>query len=123
MFVQKVPFDEAYPTIDDITVEFKENGYMLHPHQKRSGSFSKENLVPSMPCSNVSCKQGGFSLEPVIRNMVRNKQTTLEETVGCKGHEGSPKGRRRGRDCMNHVELKISIKYKENQSHETDENE
>lgn len=119
MFATPVPFDEAFPTIDEITVGYKENGYMLHPYQKSSGTFTKDHIAPSLPCHNVSCKRGGFSLERVIRDMVRKKQTTLETTIGCKGDEGSPKGRRRGRDCMNHVELNISIKYKEDQTDET----
>lgn len=113
MFVTPVPFDEAFPTVEEITVEYKENGYMLHPYQKSSGTYTKETLVPKRDCNNISCKQGGFSIESVIRKMVLIKQTKLETAIGCKGHEGSPKGRRRGRDCMNHLELNILIKYKE----------
>src|SRR5215211_4829512 len=90
MFFPKVFFDEASPTVEEITIEFKETGYMLRPHQKRSGTYTKANLEPLMSCDNISSKQGGFRLEPVINKMALNKQTTLETTVGCKGHEGSP---------------------------------
>jgi hypothetical protein len=112
MFMSTVEFERAYPTVETITVAYKQEGYMLHDHQKRSGTYTKETLVPSMSCSNVSCKQGGFLIEFEIREMVRNKQTTRKTAIGCSGHEGSEKGRRRGRDCMNHLELNISITYK-----------
>jgi hypothetical protein len=114
MFGTKVNFDEAFPTIEDITVEVKEAGYMLK--RKSTSTYTKEYLVPSFECNNISCKQGGVSIERVLREMVRNKQAEREEIMSCKGHEGSPKGRRIGRACMNHFEITISINYKENQS-------
>jgi hypothetical protein len=113
MFGTPVPFDEAYPTVENITVKYRENGYMIRPYFKGLRTYTKEDLAPSTSCNNISCKQGGFSIQSVIREMVREKQTTLNTTIGCKGHEGSPKGRRRGRACMNHAELDITIKYKE----------
>lgn len=50
MFGTPAPFAEAFPTVEEITVEYKENGYMLRPFQKRSGTYTKETLVPKRFC-------------------------------------------------------------------------
>ena len=118
MFSNPVPFEKAYPEVENISVNVKEAGYML----KRENTFTltKNNIYPNFSCSNISCKQGGISIERLIRDMIRNKETEINTQLGCKGHEGSPKGRRRGRDCMNHFEIQISIEYKENSTNTQD---
>lgn len=109
MFSSPAPFDEVFPEIAEITVDVKEDGYMLHERQKRSYHMTKEDINPEFSCHNVSCKKNsGFNIQSVIRNMVRNRETDKEGGVRCKGWETSMK-----RNCMNHIEVKIQIKYKE----------
>lgn len=44
--------------------------------------------------------------------MVSKKQTDLETVAICQGYEGSPKGKRRYRSCINSFKVKVHITYK-----------
>ena len=46
-----------------------------------------------------------------MRNMVYGRQQELEETMLCRGQEGSPKGRRVYGPCDNYFKVKIKISY------------
>jgi hypothetical protein len=45
--------------------------------------------------------------------MVRKKETHWEGSKMCQGYEGSPKGRRKYRSCVNSWNMKVDIEYKE----------
>lgn len=107
MFSSPAPFAEVFPEIEDITVEIKEEGYMVS--KKATYNLTMETLRPHIPCNNISCKKNsGFDLQPIITDMVRNKKTILDTSAGCNGTETSMK-----RDCLNAYDVRISIKYKE----------
>lgn len=119
LFSKKVPFNEAFPDIESISVIVKEyenagqkpdDGLTLYPK-----TFIYDNKhLPSeyLDCSNSICYNGGFSLGSIIRNMVLNKETLKEGKVFCQGSEGSPKGRKIYRSCLHRFIYKISITYK-----------
>lgn len=112
-FAKKVSFDEAFPEIEDLTVEVEESGHGVSDWHRKS-TYRKQNLPGQyIDCSNPLCYNGGFSIGLILRQMVRNKQTELETSKLCQGNEGSPKGRRIYGKCMNFFEIKVSIKYKE----------
>ena len=110
-FGEKVSFDEAYPGIEDIRVEVIEYG---HGAKGGAASYYTRKNTPGefVNCSNLNCYGGGFSLGQILREMVGKKQKNFETTKTCKGYEGSPKGRKKYRDCFNSFEIKVSIKYK-----------
>jgi hypothetical protein len=110
-FTQKVSFDEAFPQIDKITVTVEEDGYGVGEWNRRR-TYSKERLGEYIDCSNPTCYNGGFSIGSIIREMVREQKTEIETTKRCQGYEGSPKGRRKYRDCINNFKIRVSIEYK-----------
>ena len=114
MLGPKVGFDEAFPEIEDVTVEVKENGEGVHGSGSRI--YRKGQFGEYIDCSNPLCYNGGFSIGSILREMVRNRQTELEESRKCQGYEGSPRGRCVYRDCWNSFEIRVSVKFKRDQT-------
>ena len=105
LFGKKVSFQEAFPQIDKINVDVKRVRY------------ADEEIIywgggEYVDCDYELCYNGGFRIEKIIRLMVDNKETKKEGSCFCQGYEGSPKGRRRSRSCMNLFKYKIHIDYK-----------
>ena len=111
-FSQPTTFEKAYPMIDDITVKTIENGYGVYKWSNPS-HFGKTSLGEYINCSNSSCRRGGFWIGKEIWEMVSKRETQRKTIIGCRGDEGSHKGKRMGRSCINHIETEITIKYKE----------
>ncbi len=115
VFGKKVSFVEAFPNVEDITIEVREEGhgvgFRFGPIVYRKGSFSE-----FIDCSNPFCYRGGFSMGSILREMVDGNKTTFTTGKSCQGYEGSPKGARRYRSCMNWFDVKVEIKYKAMQS-------
>jgi len=99
VFGQKVSFDQAFPEIEDITVTIKESGHGVR-REFSARTFGK-SVGEYGNCSNPLCYKGGVNVGHLIRSMVSGKKTHLEEFSICRGYEGSPKGRRRYRSCIN----------------------
>ena len=114
VFGRKVSFDEAFPQIEDVVVEVKESGHGIRRDNRRV--YRKPYLGEYIDCSNPICYNGGFSIGAILREMVRNRQAELETSKICQGYEGSPKGKRKYRDCVNFFKIKVSVKYKETPS-------
>jgi len=115
VFVSKTDsFDKAFPEIEDVKVEVTESGEGLTQFN-RERIYSKRTLRGEyIDCHNPMCYNGGFDIGEIIRDMIRNKQAELVTYKTCQGYEGSPKGRRRYRSCVNSFNIKVTIKYKEN---------
>jgi len=129
IFQKKMSFSEAFPQIDNISIEIKEyeNGIrsdkekdfwnkisnsISYPHiNKYSISYTPGEYID---CSNSLCYNGGFSIGEIIRSMIRRNEEVREDSILCQGYEGSPKGRRKYGDCPHEFDYKIIIKYKEN---------
>ncbi len=111
VFVEKVAFEKAFPEIEDVSVVVEEQGDGVSKWTS-TRSYGKSSVGEYIDCSNPLCYNGGFSIGSILREMVRNKDTHKEASEGCRGYEGSPKGRRKYRDCMNYFKIKIDIKYK-----------
>ena len=110
-FGRKVSFKEAFPEIKDIKVVCSQKGHGVSRY-----SSKRTYTLGSMPgqfvdCSNPICYNGGFSLGEILREMVWNKQTHFEVSRICRGYEGSPKGRRNYRDCLNFWDITVDIVY------------
>lgn len=111
LLAEKVSFDQAFPDIEHVVVEYKETGHSVQTGSKRIDR--KSYLHEFINCSNPLCYNGGFSIRAILREMVRNRKTELETRKICQGYEGSPKGRRKYGKCVNLFEIQVSIKYKE----------
>jgi len=101
-----VSFEEAFPDIEEIKIEGTEGDIA----QKHKISLNKDNL--GISCSNSLCRDGGYGIElgDFISEMYRNRETSKEGIISCKGHENM--GRGQTRRCLNHMHIKVKIKYK-----------
>ncbi len=118
LFGETGSFAEAFPQIEDIRIEVKEEGEGIsHWLRERQGKniYTLNSSLPGeyVNCSNPRCYNGGFHLGQLIRYMIENDhQTELQDTRFCQGYEGSPKGRKKYDECSNTFDVKITIKYK-----------
>jgi len=112
VFGRKVSFNEAFPEIEDLTVEVEEWGQGIDDWN-RQRVYQKQYFPGEyINCSNPLCYNGGFSIGSILHAMIRKKQTELETEKGCQGNEGSQKGKRIYGKCMNFFKIKVFIKYK-----------
>jgi len=110
-FLGTVPtFRQAYPNLQSVRLEAIHHGDIPQEWQRKS-VYSEGNLPSNISCTNPRCKQGGYDLNTVFVILTGSKDTHYESTIHCHGHEGSPKGRRRGDSCMNWLELKVDVTY------------
>lgn len=54
--------------------------------------------------------------------MAHNRQTHFEDYRICRGYDGSPKGRRKYRDCLNSWNIEVDITYHEEETTEESNN-
>jgi hypothetical protein len=113
VFSEKVGFDKAFPEIEDLTVKVKEIGHGVSDWNEESNYRKQYFPGEFINCRNPLCYNGGFSIGSILRDMVRNGQTEFETSKLCQGNEGSAKGGRIYRKCMNFFKIIVSIKYKE----------
>ena len=111
VFSRKVSFKEAFPEIASLSIVVEEDGHGVR-EWNRVRHYGM-NVGEFVDCSNSLCYNGGFSIGEILREMVRKKETHKEETAICKGYEGSPKGRRKYRNCINSFDITVDITYKE----------
>ena len=113
VFGDKVPFEEAFPTIEDIEVRVTETGTGLFGESESRILRDKKHIGEFVNCSNSICYNGGVRIGSIINSMVSNLQTEYSKGHICQGYEGSPKGRKKYRNCVNYFKVEIHISYKE----------
>jgi hypothetical protein len=102
-------FYKANPQVKDIRVEVDEQDRLsdYHSHQV----LGQSGLPRTVRCGNPRCQQGGFDIRHVVYFMIEARETHGENSIRCPGHEGSPKGRRKGDPCGHLAKIKLSITY------------
>lgn len=110
VFSSKTTFEKAFPNVEECTITVKESGHGA-PSWNHGVSHYK-NPGEYLNCSNPLCYNGGFNIGSTIREMVSKKETAKEDSAICQGYEGSPKGRRKYRKCVNFFKYTIAIKYR-----------
>jgi hypothetical protein len=111
-FATNGPFSEAFPTIEEARIEVEETdfGEPLRTHHENSKHGGIGEFVD---CSNPMCYNGGVNVADVLRHMVRENLTEYETgNQSCQGYEGSPKGRKKHRNCLHGFNVKAWITYK-----------
>lgn len=98
--------NDAFPGIDkiDITIEQDPYGYYCQHEWQRVSRYTKASLPRHLQCINPKCQQGGLDLQSFV---LFNENGEFD--FSCNGHEGSPKGRRKGDPCDNRIKIKLTI--------------
>jgi hypothetical protein len=99
--------DRAFPDIEELelTVVQDKFGHYTRQGQPRESHYTKGDIPRHLSCANPRCQQGGLDLQRIVM-FWREGQST----VHCNGHEGTPKGRRKGDPCENRFEITLAIK-------------
>lgn len=118
-FLERKPttFKKVFPSVRSLLLTGKEYGDFREmssiPIERRSTlHFSASNIPAKIACSNPRCQQGGYEMQLLLESLVSRRATRYEGTFHCPGHEGSPKGRRKGDSCCNYIEAAIQLDYK-----------
>ena len=90
MLDARVQFEAAFPQVEKCLVTVEESGRGISEWEKGCPS-GQQNPGEYIDCHNPLCN-GGFQVGPIIREMVRDQQTTRHGTAFCIGQEVSPKG-------------------------------
>jgi hypothetical protein len=78
-------------------------GMYLREEWQRESRYTKSNIPRYLRCANPRCQQGGLDLQQIV-----NFWPSGEKTFYCNGHEGTPKGRRKGDPCDNSFVVTLS---------------
>jgi hypothetical protein len=114
VFSRKIPFNEAFPQIKSAKVRVEESGYSpsgMYFDAPNIRIYDEKTLGEYINCSNRHCYNGGFSIGQILREMVQQKKSHDETTRICQGYEGSPKGKKRYRSCVNYFKISVDIEY------------
>ena len=104
-------FAKAYPNFGELVVRVHHDGDLAYVHQK-SAVYTAATLPGVLRCPNPKCQQGGYDLSATVITLAHGRTPNYSVSWSCNGHEGSPKGRRKGDPCMNSVELEFQASYK-----------
>ena len=120
LFASEASFGDAFPQIEGGIIEFVEIGegtdfIIGAPWPKQPTYSGRLQLVEAgglMSCSNPYCNRGGYEIDSDIAEMVRDKCDVKEFSRLCPGDEGSEKGRRPGKKCLNSLRFRIKLRYR-----------
>ncbi len=115
-FGKLVPFEDAFPELNDVSV-ISEQTYPTKLYNEKTTSHN--GRTSNIICKNPLCFNGRIELSSIIREMINNKEKFKEIKTMCHGSEGSPKGRRIYRTCINFITIKITLEYKQNDENRT----
>lgn len=105
-------FRQAHPAIRSLKFEGRQRGDVSGGGQ-REEHYSESNLPRAIPCSNRRCQQGGYDLSAYIITIEHGRTQHIDGQMYCNGHEGTPKGKRRGHPCSNALSFSISATYED----------
>jgi hypothetical protein len=97
---------EAFPELISLDLVVRQDPFRMHARHdwQRLSRFDETNFPTLVACLNARCQQGGLELENIIRFSIEG--TTR---YGCRGHDGTPKGRRLGDPCDNYFDVDLKV--------------
>lgn len=106
--------EEVYPQVAALRYEVSPRGLGGNKPDSDAGVsvFTEQTLPPVIDCPNPICFGGGFHTQPILDRAVRSRLAEVTGREPCQGYEGSPKGRRRYRTCLNSWQVNLRITYK-----------
>ena len=86
LFSELATFEDAFPQLEDATVEYREEGKGATGTTARAAA-ADETLEGLIPCSNPACRAGGFEVDLLLHEMIRAGQAEREGVLACPGTE------------------------------------
>ena len=88
----------AFPGIATLEVSIVQDrwGHYTSKASQREAHYTLSNIPKYHRCTNPRCQQGGLDLQEIALYLANG-----EHALACRGHEGSPAGRRQGDPCDN----------------------
>ncbi len=99
--------NKAFPGIEeiDMTVSQDPYGYYSKHDWQRTSHFNKNSIGSHLGCLNPRCQQGGLNLQNIVLF-----HPDGEHVFYCKGHEGTPGGRKIGDPCDNRFTVRLAVR-------------
>jgi hypothetical protein len=105
-------FKTAFPELSDATVEWKERrgpedarGLDTRKTGFRRGNFTQGVL----PCSNPACHEGGYQIDRLIAEMLREGETERTGVMLCSGREVGEEVRRGPIRCPYRIDYTVRL--------------
>lgn len=116
VFARSGTFESVFPDLEDAVVEYYETDLGRPSPSTYNRRHSLKLLGGLIRCGNSLCHRGGYEVDWDVHDMRREGAAQKEFVKRCPGDEGSPKGRRHGRDCLRSLHYRITLKYKKQQA-------
>ena len=111
-FRQTTNFDEAFPTLEDVIIEYRGSGQIgtevgtWSPPEKHKIRMRK--IGGAVRCGDPEC-HGGYEFDLIVHEMLGAKKLTREGKVMCRGVRGTPKLRKVYGSCLNSIMYRIQL--------------
>lgn len=98
-------FGEVFPDIVSLEMMIVQDrfGQYTKDGQPAEHRFTHTTATSHLACVNSRCQQGGLDLQRIL------SFSNGEHSHSCNGHEGTPKGRRKGAPCGNTFEVALHV--------------
>jgi hypothetical protein len=109
LFVAEKSFEDKYPNLRDIRVEYEERGAFGDPGigEPVKDEFSLRAIGPKVKCKNLECGFG-YDFEPVADSLIGTMARRREGHMLCQG-VGVAIGQKLERTCINGVGYVVTL--------------
>ena len=109
-------FEEVFPELEDASLEWQETVLARQGIRADVGEWNQLTyrgglLHGPFPCSNPTCREGGFELEHLIGSMIQAAETAKEGIAVCVGWEAEPGPERQ--PCVHYASYRIALKFRD----------
>lgn len=105
-------FKTAFPELNDATIEWREHRGPEDTRglESRKTGFRRGNFTQGiLPCSNPACHEGGYQVDRLIAQMVRDGETDRQGVMLCSGREVGEEVRRGPIRCPYRIEYSVKL--------------
>lgn len=110
-------FDSAFPDLEDVIVDWIEGESWSLPEKAKKGEYTEKVSLRDygglFRCSASLCVNGGYEVDRIVSDMIRNNEKVREDYVICIGYEKMPGPI--NKSCYNKLYYRITLKYKDKQ--------
>jgi hypothetical protein len=112
MFARTRSFEEAFPTLEDVMIEYVESGIIgddVLTHEAPKEKIRLRTFGAAVRCGNPECRTGKYAFDSIVNEMLAKGESVMEGRMRCGGTEGSPKLQRVRGHCFNSVNYRIEL--------------